>query len=145
MSEYKAKTDWLKKRLDVKYGRLTDKKTDTNAIIQTDIVRSKPQYKGKTKLVKEIADDITAYRRFEANKSRETQSQSPSRSQILKGRVKQSSATRKIIKWLAMNPTKKESPAKKYRRKLKEEMENKDRIKRKYPQVRKMSQKYKDW
>ena len=43
-----------------------------------------------------------------------------------------------------MNPTKKESPAKKHRRKLKEEMENKDRIKRKYPQVRKMSQKYRD-
>lgn len=43
-----------------------------------------------------------------------------------------------------MKPTKKESPAKKYRRKLKEEAENKGRIKRSYPQVRKMSKKYKD-
>lgn len=36
---------------------------------------------------------------------------------------------------------KKESPAKKYRRKVREEMANKGRIKRSYPQVRKVSTK----
>jgi hypothetical protein len=82
MSEYKAKTDWLKKRLNVKYGRPTEKKTNTNALIQTEIVQSKPQYKGKNKLIKEISSDITAYKKFEANKSRRTES----------------SSTRKIIK-----------------------------------------------